>query len=259
VGVHPLLAVYGGDANAATGTSSPVLLTVYKADTATTLASSLNPSYGGQAVTFTATVAVTAPGSGSVAGTVTFLDGATTLGSAPVQNGIATLTTSALAVGTHSITATYGGSGNLAGSTSQPVSQVVKTPFYGFTGFFSPLSTAGSLTSPSTSPPQKYGSAVPIKWQLTDASGAILSSLSTTTLIKAVQLASCSVPVTSTGKEVVLYSPTSGATGGSTFRFSTNQFVFNWDTSKGASKGCWEIVLQLNDGSAPRATIVSLQ
>jgi len=57
----------------------------------------------------------------------------------------------------------------------------------------------------------------------------------------------------------MLYSPTSGAAGGSTFRFSTDQFVFNWDTSKGATKGCWEIVLQLDDGSPSRATIVKLK
>ena len=51
--------------------------------TSTTLVSSLNPAQLGQAVTFTATVAVTAPGSNAPQGTVTFFDGATPWGPLP--------------------------------------------------------------------------------------------------------------------------------------------------------------------------------
>ena len=69
----------------------------------------------------------------------------------------------------------------------------------------------------------------------------------------------CKGPAPAGAKELLLYSPTSGATGGSTFRYATDQFIFNWDTSKGATKGCWELWLQLDDGSTPRATIVKLQ
>jgi hypothetical protein len=58
---------------------------------------------------------------------------------------------------------------------------------------------------------------------------------------------------------ILLYSPTTGAKGGSTFRFSTNQFVFNWDTSTGATAGCYTLVLQLNDGSPFKATTIQLQ
>jgi hypothetical protein len=57
----------------------------------------------------------------------------------------------------------------------------------------------------------------------------------------------------------VLYIPTNGATGGSTFRYdsSNNQYIFNWDTSS-ASRGCFNLVVDLADGST-YATIVKLQ
>ena len=63
-------------------------------------------------MTFTATVTAVAPGSGTPTGTVTFMDGATTLGTATLNGRRGTFTTSTLAVGAHSITAVYGGDGN---------------------------------------------------------------------------------------------------------------------------------------------------
>jgi hypothetical protein len=59
-----------------------------------------------------------------MSGTVTFSDGATTLGSVSVSNFSAVLTTSALAAGTHSLTASYSGDNNYlpsAGSATQTV------------------------------------------------------------------------------------------------------------------------------------------
>jgi uncharacterized delta-60 repeat protein len=100
------------------------------ATTTTTLASSANPSVSGQSVTFTATVTTT--GTVSPTGTVQFFDGSTLLGTgtlstASATTATATFTTSTLAVGTHSITAVYGGDSNDMGSTSAVVSQVVNT------------------------------------------------------------------------------------------------------------------------------------
>jgi hypothetical protein len=92
--------------------------------TATAVVSSQNPSTVGQAVTFTAKVTTTA--SGTPGGTVTFLDGAVHLGSGVLTGGTAKFTTSALAAGTHSIKAVYGGNAAFAGSTSPTLSQVVK-------------------------------------------------------------------------------------------------------------------------------------
>jgi hypothetical protein len=56
---------------------------------------------------------------------VTFKDGAATLGSGTLSAGKASLTTSALIVGSHSITAAYGGDSTYASSTSATATQTV--------------------------------------------------------------------------------------------------------------------------------------
>ena len=75
-------------------------------------------------MTFTATVVNSSPGGGTPTGTVTFMDGTTTLGTGTLSttDGVttATFTTTALAVGSHSITAVYGGDTDDLTSTSQP-------------------------------------------------------------------------------------------------------------------------------------------
>src|SRR5262249_5166201 len=77
-----------------------------KADTTTAMASSANPAVFGQSASFTATVT---GGAIPLTGSVEFFDGATSLGTSPLSGGSAMLSTSALAVATHSITAVYGG------------------------------------------------------------------------------------------------------------------------------------------------------
>jgi hypothetical protein len=86
------------------------------APTTTSLTLSPVAPTAGQSVTFSATVAPTT-GSGSPTGTVTFLDGAVTLGTGSLASGTASFTGS-LAAGTHSITASYGGDTTYAGSVS---------------------------------------------------------------------------------------------------------------------------------------------
>jgi hypothetical protein len=257
-GGHSITATYGGDSNFTGVTSAALGQTVNQAATTTLLTSSATQSAAAQSVTLTATVSAVAPGAGTPTGTVTFLDGSATLGSAQLSGGKAAFTTSALSSGSHSITASYGGDGNFLPSAS---GTVIETISYAFNGFLSPLTTAGTLASPSYSGSFKLGKAIPLKWQLTDSSGNYITSLSSTQLIQAVQNVGCpGVPGTQT---VVLYSPTSGATGNSTFRYSTtnNQFIFNWDTSStaGLGSGCYTLMLQLSDGSAAKATIVKLQ
>jgi hypothetical protein len=100
---------------------------VNQASTSTALSSSRNPSQFGQLVTFTATVSVNAPGGGKPTGTVTFYDGSAVLGTGTLSGGgKATFKTSSLAVGSHTITAVYGGDVNFIGSTSPPLIQVVQ-------------------------------------------------------------------------------------------------------------------------------------
>lgn len=123
-GTHTITAVYGGDTNNTPATSSVLSQAVNQATT-TVLVSSINPSAPGQAVTFTATVT---SGGDTPSGTVSFNDGGAAIGSATLAGGIATLTTSALTAGTHTITAAYAGNGNFKTSTSAALLQAVSTP-----------------------------------------------------------------------------------------------------------------------------------
>src|ERR1700726_3170772 len=75
----------------------------------TTLTSGTKPSVWGQPVVFTATITPVAP---APTGTVTFQDGGTNIAGCvnrPVAARVATCTTAALAVGSHTVTAVYGG------------------------------------------------------------------------------------------------------------------------------------------------------
>ena len=111
--------MYGGNSNYATSTSSATTQVVNTASTTTGLASSANPSLPGSSVTFTATV------TSGATGTVTFYDGVTSLGTGTISGTTATFSTSGLSVGSHSITAVYGGNSNYATSTSSVLSQAV--------------------------------------------------------------------------------------------------------------------------------------
>ena len=98
---------------------------VAPAQTTLTLQSSANPSVVGQNVTFTANA--TAAVGGPVTGSITFKDGAATLGTGTLNNGVATFSTTALAIGTHPITATFAGDISFSAATSGTVNQVVTT------------------------------------------------------------------------------------------------------------------------------------
>ena len=105
---------------AATATSK---LTVSQILPAITLFSSVNPTLVQNATTLTATVSSTVS---TPTGTVTFLDGTSSLGTGTLSNGVATLSASTLAVGTHSMTAVYSGDANFLTATSSAVSELVQ-------------------------------------------------------------------------------------------------------------------------------------
>jgi VCBS repeat-containing protein len=119
VGSHPITVSYGGDGNfnGNSGSLGGSAQIVAKASTTTTVSTSQNASVFGQAVTFTATVSAMAPGAGTPTGTATFLDGDGAIGSATLNGGVATFTTSALAVASHTVTVNYGGDGNFNGGS----------------------------------------------------------------------------------------------------------------------------------------------
>jgi hypothetical protein len=125
-GSRSLTAVYGGDTNFAGSTSAAWSQTVNKAQTTNHLAVSPSSSVYGQAVTLTATVSAVAPGGGIPGGTVTFKNGGTTVGTATLNaSGVATLQTTALPVGSDSLTAVWFGNSNYFGSTATAVTEVV--------------------------------------------------------------------------------------------------------------------------------------
>jgi hypothetical protein len=115
-GSHTITVVYNGSATIGGSVSSSLSQVVNQAITSTALVASLNPSVIGQAVKLTATV-TTVSGVGTATGTVTFYEGTTVVGSVALSGGKANLTVR-LPVGSHSITAVYGGSTNFAGSSS---------------------------------------------------------------------------------------------------------------------------------------------
>jgi streptogramin lyase len=96
--------------------------TATAASTTTTLTVSPNPAVVGQTATLTATVSSAA---GTPAGTVTFFDGGTALGSATLNaSGQASLTI-ALGAGGHSLTASFGATSAFAASNSAAVTEAV--------------------------------------------------------------------------------------------------------------------------------------
>ena len=99
--------------------SATATVTVNRAPSSTSLTASPNPSVAGQTLTLTASVTAGATGS------VTFLDGATTLGTAALSSGTASLSTSQLGVGSHNLTASYPGDANFTESTSTILPLVV--------------------------------------------------------------------------------------------------------------------------------------
>ncbi|MGV8832255.1 MAG: Ig-like domain repeat protein [Devosia sp.] len=158
VGSHDITVVYGGDPSFSASTSSILTQVITANPSATSLASSTNPSGVGDAVTFTATVT----GATTPTGMVTFKDGATTLGSDTLDGaGQASFSTSALTIGSHDITAIYGGDASFSASTSPILTQFINS-FAGATSV-----SATSLVSSAN--PSVLGAAVTFTATVTGA------------------------------------------------------------------------------------------
>ena len=138
-GSHSIAASYvPADPLLFSGSSTTFTQNVTSTAAVTTLASTPNPSTFGQPVTL---IAAVRGSGGTPAGTVTFTDGATALGTASLDyNGQATFITSALTVGRHTIIANYGGAPNFVDSKGM-LSQMVnpKIPAPGATQAYRPL------------------------------------------------------------------------------------------------------------------------
>jgi len=118
-GTHNITASYGGSTVDGASTSKSVTVQVNAAQFATTTTLNASPATttSGQMVALSANVS---PSSGSSVpgGTITFQDGATSLGSVALAMGKATLNVSTLSVGSHTLSAVYGGDASDLASTS---------------------------------------------------------------------------------------------------------------------------------------------
>ncbi len=122
---HQVQANYPGDDNYQGSSSGPISLTGSPVATSVSLTSTSTNIVYGAPETLTAAVSAT---TGVPTGTVTFLDGGISIGSAELDDaGHASLTTAALPVGSQAITASYGGACPwTAGSSTLLTVQVAK-------------------------------------------------------------------------------------------------------------------------------------
>lgn len=162
LGGHSISVQYAGDGNYNPAADN-LVQTVIQGTTNTTLdPSSVNPSTFGQNVTFTAVVSVNSPASGTPTGLVQFYDDGVPIGMGTVGGTgpfTATFTTSALVVGSHSISAIYLGDTNFQGSgTDSPITQDVEPAGTAVVGSSSPNPSAlGQTTILTAAVTAEYG------------------------------------------------------------------------------------------------------
>ena len=184
---HFISAVYSGDSHFTSGTAM-LNQTVHESATTTTLTSSPDPASFGQAVTFTATVEPTISGLGGFTGVVTFEEGTSILGQTPISSsGVATFTTSALAVGSHTITAAYYSDPVYAASSGDDSSSPQ-------------LVQSATTTTVSSSPePSVFGQTVTVTALITDGGSGAGIPTGTVSFTEGGDTLASAVPVDSTG------------------------------------------------------------
>lgn len=136
-GVVTVTASQPGDSNYLAAPSVSAVIQVKQAASTTTLTASAASVDFGTPVTFTATVG---SGAGVPSGQVSFLNGTTVLGTAPLNSGTATLTVASLPAGSSSVTAAYSGDSNFSVSTSPAVPVTVTAAVVDFSVSASPTS-----------------------------------------------------------------------------------------------------------------------
>jgi hypothetical protein len=215
LGNHFITATYSGDGNFSGG-SAILVQKVHARASTTTLTSSPNPSNGGQAVTFTATVASAPPGSGVPEGMVTFQEGTSILAQVPVNaGGTASFNISSLSNGVHNITAFYYSDTVFAssngtrtqtvgpGATPSPGITPTPTPAATPTPTGTPIPTPNPTPTPGVTPipaPQTVNLSTRMRVQTGDAVGVggfiVTGSASKHVLIRAIgpSLADVGVP-----------------------------------------------------------------
>ncbi len=203
VGLHKIVVFYSGD-SLTQGSANSSSVNIQPQASTTTLTSSPNPSLLGQLVTFFAQVNSPGSSEGCLSGSVTFLDGTTVLGTSQLYQGNASFMTSALAVGSHSITASYGGSTYIAPSVSPIVVQVVNTPG-------NPVFTPPSLSFPNT-PVGQNSAALPVTLTNTGTETLTIASISASGDFSETNNCGTTIPGGQNCTINVTFTPTQGGT-----------------------------------------------
>ena len=202
----------------------------------------------GGPVALTATLTRNDTAAGVAGATVGFsVDGNSVGTAATGGGGIATLNCdpSALAPGSHTVEASFAGQviGGITFLASTSNTLALKC-VYSFIGFLPPVD------NPPVFNAGKAGRTFPVKWQLKDASGAFISSLSTVVYnpLRYRQIADNGAPIDPLPADA-------GTAGATVLRYDSaaNQFIFNWQTSSTFAGKCFELTLDLNDGTQKAA------
>jgi hypothetical protein len=149
-----------------------------------------------------------------------------TFNGTPITSGT-TLTLMHLTTNTFTLTAT-----DVAGNTATQTSTFAVV--YNFIGFLPPIPNDGSGLF-------KLGRTVPVKFQLTDAKGALISTAVahlTIQMISGNTLQGTPIDASAPGNADV----------GDLFRFDGTQYIFNWSTQP-LSIGTWQLQARLDDGT----------
>ena len=125
--------------------------------------------------------------------------------------------------------------GNFVGGTTGQVTQNVS---YVFVGFLQPIDNLPMTNS------SKAGQTIPVKWQLKDVAGNLISDLGT---LAPNGLTSGAVTCGSAPVDVI---EELAAPGSTVFRFDGTQFIYNWQTSKPWVGGCRTLQVRLSDGTS---------
>jgi len=143
-------------------------------------------------------------------------------------------------VGVTTVTAT---ATDEAGNTSTCAFNVTRAPL-GFSGFLPPIGgadeTGGTFAEPLRT--FKLGSTIPVKFAASCGGGPVTTGVHRLQVVKYSDATNSDEPIDA--------SPQDTATTGNQFRLTDGQWHFNLDTqSTGMTKGIWQLVATLSDGS----------
>ncbi len=196
VGLHRMQATYSGDSHSlANPGSNTVFEVVNQSQTSTALTSSNTDATVSNSINLLATV--TSISAGTPTGSVTFLEGTTALGNVSLDShGTATLPLSTLAVGPHSITATYSGDTNNATSTSPSLTETIEQIITAVTlsSSANPSNSGTTVHLTATVSPVQTATGVPLTGNVTFFDGATsLGTVTTTSSAAALDVSTLSV------------------------------------------------------------------